>query len=98
MAADKLEASGALQGQARRVLVAYLRHPGYTTAHLAAEEGLDRHMVARRASDLHRSGYLRAEKLPGCEINYWPQPRAIAWEKANTDEIRDPRLTGTEAR
>lgn len=48
----RINKSGQVALEQRQVLRAFIRHPGRTTKELSALEGLDRHMVARRAPQL----------------------------------------------
>ena len=56
-AADKLLDSGAHSAQNLKFLAALKRRPFRTSKQLAAESGLDRHMVGRRLPDLKADGY-----------------------------------------
>lgn len=71
-AADRLERSRAAEIQMRRVLDAITARPGRTTREIAADEGLDRHMVGRRTPDLERAGRVVATYRQGDELRWWP--------------------------
>ena len=60
-AARRHEQSGRLDSDRWRVLEALRRNPGASSKELAAREGLDRHMVARRLPDLERAGLVRRD-------------------------------------
>lgn len=56
--AEARQNQGPRNGDAAKVLKAFVAHPGCTTKELAALTGLDRVMCARRAPDLLDNGYL----------------------------------------
>lgn len=57
-ASHRAEAKQDKHHDAKRVLLGFYAHPTTTTKELSGLTGLDRYMVARRAPDLWRNGYL----------------------------------------
>lgn len=75
-AANFLMASGAVESQRAQVLRLVQRWPGLTSRELAKKGKLERHLVARRTSDLESRGVIRKGKLRACSIGKTP---AVEW-------------------
>ncbi len=67
-AATELVMSGQHESQLQVVLEATRRHPGHTSAELAAVAGLDRYMVARRRPDLEKRGLVSKDASSHCTV------------------------------
>ena len=67
-AAEKAEKSGKAAGQRQAVLAAVKRWPGRTSAELADLMAVDRHMPARRLSELRDKGRIRQGQPKMCSI------------------------------
>lgn len=75
-AGRQIRRSGRERSQALEVLEAIQRRPGLTTRELAAAEGLDRYVVARRVSwlevhGLARRGAARPDRISGRTAEEW---------------------------
>ena len=84
LSAADLVATHQLNQQCGTVLHALRRYPHRTSAELARDAGLDRHMTARRLSDLREAGYAQeCRHLDGsplkvpCRVT---RKRALTWE------------------
>ena len=75
-AAAELVRSGRLDTQCSEVYAALRRHPGATSAEIAAAEGLDRFLVARRLPDLVSRGLAERCQSRVCKVK---GTRAITW-------------------
>jgi len=68
--ADELERSGRGAQQSALVLDLVRRTQGLTSAELSARHGVDRHMVARRLSELERRGLVRRIEYGSKQIRW----------------------------
>lgn len=64
-AEDRINASGTRASDQRKVLAAFVAHPGATTKEISALEALDRVMVARRTPELSPVYLTRMKAPPG---------------------------------
>ena len=73
--------TGALETQCEAVLFWLRKHPGLTSAELAKESKLDRHLVARRLPNLLEQGAARKGTPRMCgvgvgrAVTWWPSSR-----------------------
>lgn len=63
-AAQHMQDSGKLDGQMGEVYELVRLHPGHTSLELTQYTTLDRHQIARRLSDLHEAGKVKANRTP----------------------------------
>lgn len=78
-AADRAESSGRLSAAMAQTLEAVRRSPGLSSLELAAAYGMDRHVVAKRLSDLFRRGLVeRIEPEDGSDFAWFPPEAAPA--------------------
>lgn len=77
-AAEDMERMGHAARQRDEVILAVRRHPGKTSAELAAIAGLDRFMAARRLPEAEREGRAKRGTARKCaqtqrlSITWWP--------------------------
>lgn len=79
-AADEVKSSGRLAIQQSQVLAAVRQWPGRTSRELAQYMSADRHMVARRTSELATANQIRRSPVRQCSVGnrlaveWWPVP------------------------
>ena len=78
--------SGDRERQVRSVAEAVRRHPGLTSAELAAACGLDRYVVARRLPDGEKVGLVRRGEPRACTATPRPGLKALTWFPAGAPE------------
>ena len=77
-AAREVEASGHAATQREACLRAVLGNPGRTSAEIAAAEGFDRYVAARRLPELRKMGFVKNGSARICKIQgrmsftWWP--------------------------
>lgn len=78
LAARRVTQSGERASQQQRILNLVNQRPGHTSAEIAHFLGMDRHIPARRLSELERQGLLRRGGKRDCQqtlnpsLTWWP--------------------------